>query len=246
MISINGLCTGDAPLEHDVELARSLGVAQLCVPHWKLDGTTPVTASAVLHPNAFTLSSAELWPSQRAALRSSMDRAAAVGAPCVYLTTGPGFGLSWEAAAAAFREAVSPLVAHPVRLAVEPTNPLRSDIGFVHTLRDALDLALDCDVDVCVDLFACWYERGLRDTLRRAAGRIALVQVSDYVPGTVALGDRAVPGDGVIPLASLIGAVLEDGYGGAFDLELLGPRIAAEGIDKALRRAVVWLDNTLR
>ena len=247
-ISINGLCTGDAPLEHDVELARTLGVAQVCVPHWKLSDT-PVTASAVLHPNAFTLDAPSNWPTQRLALLESVASAALIGAPRVYVTTGPAWRQPWEAAARAFGEAVGPVVAHAamvgVRLAVEPTNPLRVDIGFVHSLRDALDLALACDLDVCVDLFACWYERDLRAALRRAAGRIALVQVSDYVPGTVDLPNRAVPGDGVIPLRSLLDAILEDGYEGAFDLELLGPRITAEGPPAALARAAAWLNAAL-
>jgi sugar phosphate isomerase/epimerase len=224
-------------------------VAQVCVPHWKLRTGLSVSASALLHPNAFTLDEPANWPAQRVALLGSMGNAALLGAPCVYVTTGPAWRQPWESAASAFGEALGPLVGHAamvgVRLAVEPTNPLRSDIGFVHTLRDALVLALACDLDVCVDLFACWYERDLRATLRRAAGRIALVQISDYVPGTVDLPNRAVPGDGVIPLRSLIDAVLEDGYTGAFDLELLGPRITAEGVPAALSRAVAWLNAAL-
>jgi hypothetical protein len=39
--------------------------------------------------------------------------------------------------------------------------------------------------------------------------------------------------------------VLEAGYGGAFDLELTGPRITGEGVP-AVRRAADWLGETLR
>ena len=47
---------------------------------------------------------------------------------------------------------------------------------------------------------------------------------------------RAVPGDGVIPIEALVAQVLADGYQYGFDLELLGPRIDAEGRLAAARR----------
>jgi sugar phosphate isomerase/epimerase len=48
---------------------------------------------------------------------------------------------------------------------------------------------------------------------------------------------RAVPGDGNIPLKRIIEWLLRVGYMGAFDLELLGPRIDKEGRLSATRRA---------
>jgi sugar phosphate isomerase/epimerase len=257
-ISVNGLATGSASLAEDVALCQTLsgrtgdGV-RLCVPRHKLPATvTPlaVGVSAVLHPSAFSLDEPAAWAAERVALSHSVDAAAVLDASCVYLTTGPGWQQPWEAGAQAFAEAVRPVAEYAgtrgIRLAVEPTNPLRTDIGIVHTLRDAVDLAYATDLDVCVEFYACWYERGLRDTLRRAAGRIALVQISDFVLGTTDMPNRAVPGDGVIPLERLIGAVLEDGYRGAFDLELLGVRIEAEGPPAALGRGVDWLQAVLR
>ncbi len=247
-LSLNGLCTS-LPLSGDLVLAGDLGIPLVCVPIAKRAPAPSGRASAVLHPSAFTLADPSGWDAQRAALLSTVDYAASIGAPCVYLTTGPGWPRSWEESARSFAEAVAPVVAHAstrgVRLALENTNPLRTDIGIVHTLRDAVDLALDTGLDVCVDLYACWYERGLRDTFRRAAGRIALVQVSDFVPGTVDMPNRAVPGDGAIPLARLLGWLLEDGYAGPLDLELLGPRIAAEGVPAALARATAYLAKLL-
>ena len=46
-----------------------------------------------------------------------------------------------------------------------------------------------------------------------------------------------MPGDGAIPLPQILGALAEAGYTGAFDLELLGPRIEAEGPAAAVARA---------
>ena len=71
--------------------------------------------------------------------------AARLGAPMVVLTTGPAGPVPWEAAADRFAETMGPLVDQArtagVGLTLEHTNSLRADVGFVHTLRDAIDLA---------------------------------------------------------------------------------------------------------
>ena len=69
--------------------------------------------------------------------------------------------------------------------------------------------------------------------------------MSDYVIGTLGTPDRAVPGDGDIPIERILGQLLAAGYDGAFDLELIGPRIEAEGYASAIRRSVSALDAML-
>ena len=84
-------------------------------------------------------------------------------------------------------------------------------------------------------------ERDYEETIRRAGDRVAAVQFADAVWGTVeqpAPGGRAVPGDGDLGLAGFIRAALDAGYEGAFELEMVGPLIEAEGHEAALRRAV--------
>jgi sugar phosphate isomerase/epimerase len=101
-------------------------------------------------------------------------------------------------------------------------------------------------LDVCIDYFACWTEAGLRETIARAAPRCAIVQVSDYVYGDRAYPCRAVPGDGALPLRRLLEWTLAGGYDGAFDLELLGPRIDREGRVAAVARGAEVLGGMLR
>jgi sugar phosphate isomerase/epimerase len=72
-----------------------------------------------------------------------------------------------------------------------------------------------------------------------------LVQVSDYVLGDRSTPCRAVPGDGVVPLDCIIGDVLEAGYEGVFDIELVGPRIVAEGAYAATERAALNVSDIL-
>ena len=89
-----------------------------------------------------------------------------------------------------------------------------------------------------MELNACWAERGLEATIRAGIDRIRLVQVSDFKVGTVASSQRLVPGDGDIPIARILRTLLDAGYTGVFDLELIGDAIAAEGYDTAVPRAV--------
>ena len=65
-----------------------------------------------------------------------------------------------------------------------------------------------------------------------------LVQVSDFGVGTLSTPNRLVPGDGDIPFQRVLGYVLDAGYQGMFDLELIGPKIEEEGYAAACRRAV--------
>lgn len=198
----------------------------------------------------FRLADPSRWDSQRERLVRSIETAAAVGAGCIVFTTGPFAPLTWEAAADALEQALTPVLrearASNVDFAIEHTNSLRVDVGFVHTLRDALDLARRLDTGVCMELNACWAERALADTIRAGAERIRLVQVSDFRIGTIASSQRLVPGDGDMPIARILAELLAAGYGGFFELELIGDAIVAEGYDTAIPRAVGALDGLLR
>ncbi|HYC82585.1 MAG TPA: TIM barrel protein, partial [Solirubrobacterales bacterium] len=175
--------------------------------------------------------------------------AAALGAEVAVLTTGPAGGLEFEVASDALAAAVAPLreraAALGLRLALEPTNQLRDDLGFVHTLRDTVAVADATGIGVCVDLLWCWREPALRETLAAAAERIELVQVSDCKVGMTSMPCRVVPADGAIPLVRVLGWIVEAGYEGVFELELVGPEIDAEGPADALRRAAAWLSAAL-
>jgi sugar phosphate isomerase/epimerase len=197
----------------------------------------------------FHLAQPASWPAQQDRLERAIEAAAAVGAGCLVFTTGPAGQLSWEEAADALAAALAPVLPGAdgagIPFAIEHTNSLRVDVGFVHTLRDAIDLAARLDTGVCMEINACWAERGLAGTIAAGAGRLRLVQVSDFRIGTHSTPDRLVPGDGDIPLARILSDVVAAGYDGAFDLELIGPHIDAEGYASAVPRAVRALDELL-
>ena len=71
------------------------------------------------------------------------------------------------------------------------------------------------------------------------------MQLSDFAIGTHDTPNRMVPGDGDIPLARIIGQLLDAGYAGVFDIEIVGPRIDDEGYESAITRSVAAVQTLL-
>lgn len=184
-----------------------------------------------------------------ASLLQALDIAETVGAPSIYVLTGGRGSLTWEQAAGRFADLIAPCTARAdssgVKLLVENASAFNADIHIAHTLSDAITLAEIAGIGVCVEIHACWMEAGLADLIERAIPTTGLVQVSDYVLGDRAAPCRAVPGDGAIPLQRILGDILAAGYSGVFDLELIGPRIDAEGARQATTRAAKNLSEIL-
>jgi sugar phosphate isomerase/epimerase len=240
---------------HDVTRA-GVSVAKLEAFGW--DAGTRLVGDAVadgLHVvdliglGPFHLADPTRWEVKRERLMRAVDTAVVVGAPVVVFTTGPFTPLTWDGAADALEVALEPVLEHArgtgIDFAIEHTNSLRVDVGFVHTLRDAVDLAARLGTGVCMEVNACWAERGLEATIRKHVDRIHLVQVSDFKVGTIASSQRLVPGDGDIPLARILRTLVDAGYQGMFELELIGDAITSEGYDVAVSRAVAALDRLL-
>ena len=191
----------------------------------------------------------EDWIAPRAALSRVIDSAARLGAQSIYMVTGGHGSLDWDEAAEAFAAAIAPCVAQAdaagVQLMIETTNPFYADIHIAHSLADTIRLAEIAGIGVCIDLYSCWTEADLKAQIARAMPKCRAVQFSDYAYGDRVVAERAVPGDGAMPLERLVGWVLETGYTGAFDLEMGGPRIRAEGELAAARRAGDYMTELL-
>ena len=125
-----------------------------------------------------------------------------------------------------------------IELLIETAPPLYADSNIAHTLRDAVTLAEMAGIGVCIDLFALLDRGGAARDDRRAPCRAATWSRSATTcSATERCPCRAVPGDGVIPLGAHLDWMLAAGYKGAFDLELIGPRIDAGRPLEAVGRA---------
>ncbi len=263
-VSVNAICFPGASFRDLAGCWRELGAGRISLVSGLLleEGlpaaqealaTGPYRVETITHPflpGRHLEPLEDSWREGRERLSRVIQAAQALGARSIYMLTGGHGTLTWEEAAKAFSAAVAPCVAQAkaagVALMIENASPLYADAHIAHSLRDTLTLAEMADVGVCVDLFACWAEAGLRQSIERAMPRCGLIQISDYVYGDRGLPARAVPGDGAIPLERILDWALGAGYGGAFDLELIGPRIDQEGRIEATRRAARNLGETLR
>jgi sugar phosphate isomerase/epimerase len=258
-ISINTISSLAWPLADDLAMLERLGAAHFGFPLLKIEDDVDGGVEAIRRSGlgvaciaASTADASLLDPDAAlAALAPAIDAAGALGSPLCYFTSGRTPGrMTTDDACAALVEALPPAIAHAkqagVRLAVENNSVTNRNIGFVHTLPDAIRLAEEVDIGICLELQNCWYERDLSRLFRQHVSRFAIVQVSDFRVGEELRLNRRVPGDGSMPLEWLIRELLEAGYEGLFDIEVIGRSVDAEGPESALRRSADWLDERLQ
>ena len=239
-ICVSGISTWNQSIADDVALYNILGIHTIGASLRKLASDDDVKGLA----NS-GLEVANVIGVGHSGLPHALEVANQLSAPAVVFTTGPAGPLAWEDAADRLGVALSDIPRRDVRLCLEHTNSLRVDVSFVHTLRDAIDLARRLDIDVCMEINACWAERDLPRTIADGIDRIGIVQVSDFAVGTLSTPNRLVPGDGDIPLRRILDRLLDAGYVGVFDLELVGPAIEAEGYARTLERSCAYLSELL-
>ncbi|NKZ00227.1 sugar phosphate isomerase/epimerase family protein [Nocardiopsis alborubida] len=157
-------------------------------------------------------------------LRRVVDAAAAVGSP---VAAGPAYasvGRTWRMSpreragiGAELTEALAPVVGHcsdaGVRLAVEPLN--RYETSVLNTVDQGLEMLADLPEEHCGLALDVYHmnieERDVAAAVRRAAGRVAHVQVC--------ANDRGTPGADHLDWSAILGALGDAGYGGPLVIE---------------------------
>lgn len=258
-LSVSAVSSWQWSLDEDLTFWADAGIDHVGLSFRKLEEASVDAAVArvrdaglrvsnIVELGWWDLADRSTWPAQQDRLLAAVDAAAVLGG-CLVLTTGPARSLEWDAAADALAAALEPVqfAAHAVSvpITIENTGPLRLDLSFCTTARDGVDLARRVGAGLCLEINSCFAERDLLGTIAGATDVLLHVQLSDFVIGSLSTPDRAVPGDGDIPLGSILGAVLATGYRGAFELEMVGPRIEDEGYASAIQRAVAYLDQLL-
>jgi sugar phosphate isomerase/epimerase len=259
-VAIHQFSTGTLTFAEELELWTDLGVANVGLVPAKLapvgwDAAVTAITERALHVTSmfggtfFDLRAPDSWSTSQQELASTLEWSARLGVGCVYVVPGRAGGLPWEELFDNFRSAIAPSVTYAaelgVRLAFEPCAQIRTDISFVNQLGDAIDLAEATGLGILVDFAANWMQRGLAQRFLEARDHIALVQVSDFAIGSLLTPDRRVPGDGDLPLRTLLEQVLATGYEGPFELEVFGPEVEREGTVPAFTRATERLSALL-
>jgi len=259
-VAVHEFSTGGLAFGEELELLEHLGVtglgmvpAKVATVGWDTVerelAARPVRATSMFGGTFFDLTAPESWAASRAELRDVLEHSVTLDVGCVYVVPGRAGALPWERLFEHFRMAIGPSVTYAqelgVRLAFEPCGHVRTDISFVNALTDAIDVADRTGLGLVIDFAACWMQRGLAQLFADARDQIALVQVSDFEIGSLCTPDRRVPGDGDLPLRTLLEQVLAAGYDGPFELEVFGPAIDREGVVPAVARATAHLSRLL-
>jgi sugar phosphate isomerase/epimerase len=255
-VSLSQITTLGWSFEQDVAFYRTAGVRAVGVSIRKLEAvgeghgrallrSAGLAVSCVTSSGWFPLDDSPGTAEALARTRRHLAAASGLGADVLLVLPGHAPALPWEEQAERARPLFRALLPDAeragVRLAIEPVSQLRVDLGFLHTFQDALDFADEFDspwLGVVLEVNNAWIERGLYRNIAARTGRIAVVQVNDFKVGTLAASDRVVMGDGDIPLRRICRALADAGYDGWYDIELLGPRIEAEGYEAVVPRAL--------
>jgi sugar phosphate isomerase/epimerase len=257
-LSINTISSISQPMADDLAMLKRLGAHQFGFPMLKIEkdlepGLAAIEGRGIAVTSVAASSATSAMIDADTALsiiKPAVDAAVRLGAPMAYITSGttpPGMSTdeAFNRLAASLPKSRDYAKAHNVKLAVENNSIANRSLGFTHTLTDTLWLANEADVGVTLELQNCWYERDLPSLFRQNIHRIAMVQVSDFKVGEDTRMNRRVPGDGNIPLKWLFAELLEAGYAGPFEVEIIGPSITAEGPEQALLRTIEYLDAML-
>lgn len=175
--------------------------------------------------------------------RRAIEEAAILGTPVVVLVCGAPLDKDLAGAREMVAEGIAALIpdaaAHGVQLGIEPLHPMmigqRSvicSLGEANTLAERL---ASPHVGVVIDVFHVWWDPLLYSEIARAAGRILGFHISDWVEPLpdIILG-RAMPGDGMIDLRRIYEAVVQAGYDGPVEVEILNKAIWERPGDEVL------------
>ena len=131
--------------------------------------------------------------------------------------------------------------ARGVTLALEPMHQAVAAGGsFLTSPAEALAWVERFDhpaVRIALDLWHFGHDRSLLGQVGRLAPLTALVQVADGRGAPQGGAERLPPGQGTHPLAAVVAALIEQGYGGAFEFSAVGDAVEALGYDEVLRQA---------
>src|SRR5581483_6831712 len=232
LLSVSAVSSWTWTLDEDLRFWADAGIDHVGLSFRKLEeaGLDAATArlrdagvrvSNIVELGWWDLADPSTIPAQQDRLLQAVEVASVLSCPVLVLTTGPAHGLHWDEACEALGDAlVSTLRSAQekrVRVCLENTSPLRLDLSFCTTARDGVDLARRTGTGLCLEVNSCFAERDLEWTIAMGADVLAHVQLNDFVIGSLCTPDRAVPGDGQIPLRAIVATVLAAGYEGAFE-----------------------------
>lgn len=162
--------------------------------------------------------------------RRLIEDAAALGAKMLVIVAGADPSVPLREAREQVLAGMERLLAHAesfhVRLALEPLHPMyAADRSCILTLREA-NFICDCLdhplAGVAVDVYHTWWDSELEHQIALAGqrNRLFAFHVCDWRPPRDLLNDRALMGDGCIPIPTIRACMERAGFDGLVEVEI--------------------------
>ncbi len=136
-----------------------------------------------------------------------------------------------------------------VTLAIEPMHPACADEWtFLTDLRSTINLVESFrseHLKMVFDVYHFGHDRSILENLAEIVPHTALVQLGDRLTAHNIDQDRCQLGCGVVPLSEIINGLLEAGYAGDFDVELIGQDIELADYDNLLTNSRLAFNDLL-
>jgi sugar phosphate isomerase/epimerase len=181
--------------------------------------------------------------------RRCVEEAAALGAPLIVLVCGADPRQSLDQSRAQIADAIGALLPYAasagVKLAVEPLHPMyAADRSAINTLSQARSLCRSFNspwLGIAVDVYHTWWDDRLEAEIAECGreGRLLALHICDWRAPTVdLLNDRALMGEGCIPVRQIRGWMEKAGFDGFSEVEIFSNRHWARDPDQFLRDIV--------
>lgn len=179
---------------------------------------------------------------------AAIDEASALGAPLLVMVCGADPRQSLQKSRMQIKTGLETVLEHAesvgVRLAIEPLHPMYADSrSAINTLKQANDLVEaigSSDLGVAVDVYHVWWDSELEEQIHRAGEMNALFafHLCDWKTPEDLLNDRALMGDGCIPLRQIRSWMESAGFNGFHEVEIFSNRWWASDQDQFLEKII--------
>ena len=179
----------------------------------------------------------------------AIEEAASIGTDLVVLVCGASPGQTLDESRNQIKRGLEQILIHAedhkVRLAIEPLHPMYADTrSAINTMAQANEMAEFFDskyVGVAVDVYHIWWDEHLESQIRRCGknNNLFAFHLSDWRdPTRDMLNDRAIMGEGVIPLQDIINMVKDAGFNGFNEVEIFSNQYWSEDHDEFLDKII--------